>query len=343
LFEKLERVFRKSVAPANTMAKGFCGLLLLFGIGAVLLHPSLVLADPLPAQSGISIGPFEESLSLQPSNTQKSYALQFVNHTTTAQTLALSTTDFGSLNDSGGIALGDGTSFAQTYGLTEWLSLSANSIQLPPGGQAAVTVTVRNDSSLQPGGHYGAIVASVMATNQSTGSHVSVSQQLTSLLLVDKQGGDHYDLSLPKITQNGNWLHLPSSVQLTFYNPGNVHVVPRGLVQLKNSRGRVVAQGIINTESAFILPGTNRLIYVPMTTVSNDLHTPGRYTLVASYRYDGITRYAVEMQSLDYINLQLYFFGLIILVLFAGCTRSAARYRKRHYKKRNIPPVEPHE
>jgi len=256
-------------------------------------------ANPIP---GISLSPFEEQLTIEPTDTAKSFNLVLGNHTPVVQYLNLKTQDFGTLGNTGGIRL-ENNSYTKRYGLAAWLSLGKTSVSLTPGQTATVAVTIHNRLSLGPGGHYGAIVVGVGNGSKNQGSQVAINQQLLSLILVDKVGGDHYDLALTGVTSNGNLLRAPTDVRLSFQNPGNVHVIPRGLVKLTSPTGTIVAQGVINTQSAFILPGTSRELHVSLTALAKAAAVPGPYRLTAQYRYDGITTYATKHYFVDYLNV----------------------------------------
>lgn len=269
--------------------------------------------SPTPAPAGISLAPFEQQVTILPTDDVKSFDVVLTNHTASLQELGLSVRDFGSLNDTGGILLEGSNNYTQKYGLASWLSLGTDTVVLQPNESRSVLVSVLNRSDLQPGGHYGAVVAAVNSLNDQTGNHVVINQQLLSLVLVNKSGGEHYDLKLAGISQNGNWLQLPNVVKLHFQNPGNVHVIPRGTVKLIGPDGGTVAQGIINDDSSFVLPETFRDIYVPLIPTGSGGLWPGVYRVEADYRYDGISRYAVKHYLVHYIDLKLYLLaGLLI-------------------------------
>jgi hypothetical protein len=279
---------------------------------------------------GISLSPFLQNISIQPSDIAKSFNLTITNHTAGLQELDLSTHDFGSLNNTGGILLeGSNSKYGLRYGLTSWLSLGTDTVVLQPNESRAVLVTINNRASLQLGGHYGAVVASVNSLNNQSGNKVVINQQLLSLILVDKVGGDHYDLNLNSATTNGNWLHLPNTARLVFQNPGNVHVVPRGLVKLKSPTGTVIAQGIINSGSAFMLPESFREFYVPLTPIGKAPPLPGLYHIEVDFRYDGINRYAVKNYAVRFIDLGLY----VVLAMLAVITWTVRRRRRKAAKK----------
>lgn len=252
--------------------------------------------------SGISISPFVQEIIIDASDVEKSYTLRLTNNTSVVQTIALRAQDIGSLNETGGVLLEGSKGFSQKYGLTSWLSLEKSSVVIDPGKSAEVLATVSNRETLQPGGHYGAVIATINAVDPKTGNEVTVQQELTSLLLINKAGGAKYDLKLAGATHNGNLVRLPDTVRLRFQNPGNVHVVPRGIVHLRSPSGQVVAQGIINDESAYVLPESYRQMYVELKPMGKQFNVPGEYSIDIDYRYDEINRYATVSQQSRYLN-----------------------------------------
>ncbi len=293
----------------------------------MLSSPVLVSAAASPAGNAITLSPFTQNITIQPADTVKSYELELTNNSPTLQEIDLSSHDFGSLNDTGGVLLeGSHSSYSQHYGLTSWLTLEADTVVLNPGESRQVLVSVNNRPDLQPGGHYGAVVATVKSLDDTSGNHVVVNQQLLSLVLVDKQGGDHFDLKLAGVEQNGNWLHLPDDIKLHFGNPGNVHVTPRGRVLLKNPAGATIAQGIINSESAYILPASFRDLYVKLSPVGQTLPLPGVYHIEVDYRYDGLSVSAAKTYAVHFINLKLYAviaIGIVGVIVFVKRRRKA--------------------
>ncbi len=305
------------------IAIAVCGLVVISGG-----HKVSAAKPATPVKGGITLSPFEQQISLAPDDTTKTFNLLLTNNTNNLQELSISARDFGSLNDTGGVLLEGSKSYTQKYGLTSWLVLGTDTVVLQPGEKRNIPITIENRSSLQPGGHYGAVVVSVTGLNNQKSNQVLINQQLLSLLFVKKIGGEHYDLKLKEVEQNGNWFNLPTTVKLRFQNPGNVHVAPRGLVKLKAPSGKVLAQGIINAESAYILPETFRELYVPLIKVNSSLPLPGAYKVEVDYRYDGLDVVAHKSYLVRYVNLWL---GVLVL-LIAVTTASIVKGRKKNKK-----------
>ena len=284
---------------------------------------------PQNTKNGITISPFLQQINILPDDGTKSFTLKLTNNTSNLQELILTSRDFGSLNDTGGVLLEGNPNYTQKYGLTSWMTLGTNTIVLQPKESKEVPVAITNRASLQPGGHYAAVVVSVKALDTVTGNAVAINQQLMSLILVNKAGGERYALKLAGIQENGNWLRLPNTVKLRFQNPGNVHVIPRGTVLLKDPTGKILAKGIINAESAYVLPETFRELYVPLAKVSNDLPFPGAYRVEVNYRYDGINKTAQKSSIVKFINLKLFIFLIVFALIIWKAVSNYKSYPKK--------------
>lgn len=267
------------------------------------------------SEKGISVSPSIQNINLTTDTTERPFTLYYTNTTKNILQLTISAQDFGSLDQTGGVLLEGSNSYTQKFGLVRWLSLGTTKLTLPPQTTESVNAMILNQPSLQPGGHYGAIVATIDNPGSIDGNQVALSQQIISLLLLDKIGGDHYDMKLNNVIQNGTWIHLPTNVSLLFQNKGNVHLVPRGLVQLKAPNGTTISRGIINSDSAYILPQTSRLVNVPLTTVARGFSLPGIYRLEVDYRYDGLSKYGKQIFAVRYIDLKLYLLIVTMLII----------------------------
>lgn len=289
----------------KTLAVSFFTLLLLTGS-----------SDAAGPKSTITISPFLHEVRFSADEATKDFSIEITNNTSTEQSFNLSVLDFGSLDESGGIVFAgsDASTLVKKYGLAQWLQLSQTNLSLGPNKTKEIKATILNDSTMTPGGHYAAIIASINSSGESTGNEININQQLSSLILATKVGGEAYDLKLEDISLNGNWLQLPDEVTLSFKNPGNVHVVPRGTVKVLSSSGGVVASGVINQESSFVLPETTRVITLELTKQGKASLWPAIYTVQVDYRYEGIDQIARKERKVFFLNLP----GLAVLVAIGG-------------------------
>lgn len=248
---------------------------------------------------GVVMTPSYSEVVLNKDEKEKSVEISYTNNLPVAISLRLSVMDFGNLDESGGVAFwgiktkkGD----QQKYALASWLSLESDHLEVAAGATQKVEVTVLNKESLGAGGHYGAVIAQV-ETQEPVKGVVGVNQSLASLLLVKKTGGEVYSLKLDKISdKKGSWRLPINEIELRFLNSGNVHVIPRGVVAVTDPWGRQVEQGIINTDSAIILPESYRQLVVRPLPTARAL-VPGLYTLTVNYRYDGSNQWEQAQQK----------------------------------------------
>lgn len=285
-----------------------------------ILVPTIRAAAPSPNTQSISIAPFLKEVRIASPQTSESFTISLTNDSKKAQQINLSALNFGTLDESGGVVFaGDNaTGLVKKYGLAKWLHLEQDRVTIAPDQTVKIQATIINDDSLSPGGHYGAIIASVSGETATSGNQVGVTQKLSSLIFATKLGGEKYDLNLKKVTHDGNWLRAPKKVDLRFYNPGNSHVIPRGLVKLIDGK-KVISQAVINQESGYILPETYRQFSLELVPIKPLSKKPlNSYKLEVDYRYDGLDKFAVKTFTVRWFNgIFVLSLGLLLIGLLA--------------------------
>ena len=257
--------------------------------------------------SGFGISPTFGQVDLAAGQAQAQYDIKLTNHNSVDQSFRLSVVDFGTLDEEGGVAfLGTPTSeLEHKYGLASWMSLSSDAAFVSAGQTTRITITIANRPSLSPGGHYGAVLATAVTDDgKPEGDRVGVQQVLASLVLATKEGGAERDLRLVGQTTNARAWRLPTRVEQRYQNAGNVHVTPRGVVQVRDPWGRVVRQAAINDGSGVILPESFRRYTTQLLSVRR-AWMPGRYQVVSTYRYDGTTATKTFTTSVWYAGLAI--------------------------------------
>jgi len=275
---------------------------------------------------GLRISPVLQDVSLPANKPSVSYGVTIANNTGVDQAFRLAVRDFGSLDESGGVAfLGDPASeFVQAHGLSGWMSLDKSSVTVPVGGKIQVVVTIRNDDKLRLGGHYGVLTAEALTApgTPASSTRVGVTQVLSSLFLVVKDGSPPPNLRLLSQVLGGNSLwHLPDGVFQRFEDDGDVHVVPRGIITITDPLGRMVERGVMNEDSGNILPGSIRRFQTPLVSIAW-ASLPGRYTITSAYRYDGKLDTQVSTSMFWYVGTGGVVIGVfaLLLVLAGGLT-----------------------
>ena len=255
---------------------------------------------------GITISPPLQQVVLRASG-ETPLTFAATNNTQAPQTYALRVVDFKSLSESGGLAFIGKDLHDEKYGLSKWLHLTQDQIVVAAGETRNVTATISADAS--PGGHYSAILLSSKGPIANTVSdRVDLEQVASGLIFAIKSGGARYNLHFDSFVNLPNrTLQPPKKIRLRYFNAGNVHVVPRGLVRITDPTGKVVGQGAINTETGIILPESYRQFAVPINRLANSW-IPGIYHVKASYRYEGTD---IEQVATSKIMIVSWYFILI--------------------------------
>lgn len=283
----------------------FLGLFSILGL--------VLFTTPVAQAAGFTVTPMIQEVILEEGEATETYTTTVTNETAALATFELSVIDFGSLDESGGVAFVGATgALEEKYALASWMQPETNELTVGPGETGSVKVRIENRENLSPGGHYGALVFKSASAARPDVPSVAINQIFSSLVLVKKTGGAKYGLTLASLDRPQRWFLFDRTVTPRFQNPGNVHVVPRGEVRVTDPLGRLVYRGVLNEGSAVILPETFREYPFKLFSVERAF-IPGRYSFDFSYRYDG--REEKELWSTQF----LYFPPLSSLVI-AGMT-----------------------
>ena len=296
-------------------------LIVVLSVVGICLGLHLDKVNAAVSNSEISVAPFLQEVQID-NNAPKNFNVGYSNDSNESQDLVLSVVDFGSLDKTGGVAF-VGSNFGKLqdkYGLSKWLTLSENQITLLPHEKKQVQAIIVSDPAMSPGGHYAAIVATVLKPSSGSKNEVSLKQKISSLVFATKTGGEKYDIKLSNIDSDRSLLHLPAEADITIQSTGNVHVVPRGNVYLKDSSGAVLSKGVINEESGYVLPDTSRVFTVKLNKISSPKPWVSSFNMQVDYRYDGIDQYATKSTSFKTINPVLILlivasFGFIFVII----------------------------
>jgi hypothetical protein len=315
--------------------------LLLLGFFTMCVTGTVHAAQPV-AQSqianGISMTPAIQDRVLGPVDKTTSFKVELFNNTDKPITLSLSTADFSALNQTGGVAFlgGKVSDVTLGHGLSGYLKLDLPLITLAPQTTKTVTASINDVSKLAPGGHYAAVIARTVATNNpdTLANKVSINQALSSLVFLETAGKGSKSLALLTPDVDKVSFSLPSSVNLVFKATGNTQVTPRGVVDVLHSN-KTTQHAIMNENSSLVLPGSSRLL---QTSLVGSQHPwwPGKYTLRVQYRFDGSLGITTYEKSFLYINVQAF----IVMALLVGLITVAAVKVRKYWAARVIPTPE---
>lgn len=266
---------------------------------------------------GISLSPSQQEIVIDKNNPEPNFILKIINHTGEAETFRLSVVDFGSLDDSGGVAFLslNNNDLEHKYSLASWVSLEKDAVSVDAGQTQEVKVTMLNKESLSPGGHYGAVLATLDSAGNEKGKEiVNVKQSLASLIFVKKIGGEIYNLRFSELVFHNNPIAAFNQIRLRFQNSGNIHLVLRGVVTVTDPFNRVVKSGIINPDSSLILPESFRVYKVSFDNLAANIW-PGIYKINIKYRYDGKQEFSQKTAGYFFLGMPA---AVFLVLLFSG-------------------------
>jgi hypothetical protein len=272
---------------------------------------------------------------VQNSEAEHSIEFRVTNNENTVQTIDITTADFNTLDESGGLVFvgTNPTALQKKYGLANWLRVPSSTVTLQPKQSTTFTANIVNQPDLAPGGHYGALLLNLSSGPNAASSQnkVALHPIASSLLFVSKTGGDTHKLKLMDVYSNHNIFKLPSSVTLRFYNSGNTHLVPRGTVEVTDPSGKVISKGIINENSNIVLPETYRKYTVPLNKTASSF-IPGNYKIIVNFRFDGYDQFRGYQESIFIMPLLLVL-GVVLAVflVFLGVYLGAQKQKVRKY------------
>jgi hypothetical protein len=263
----------------------------------------------------ITIAPVFQELVVTQSTKSETGSFSITNRSNLPQTYKLRAINIDTSDQTGGILLsGLNQDFVKRHGLVAWLEFQETEVTILSNQTREVAFQINNSADLPPGGHYGAILTQLVTqTPTPDDNKVSLNPEAAALIFVKKIGGERYDLNVKSTTIEGVALSLPKSIGVLLENRGDIHVIPRGSVVVKDMFGREIKRGAINTESVLILPAKNRLIDVDLRSLRGGLRWPGRYTATISYRFEG--QIASQVTNIRFWVLNLPVLGGVIFTI----------------------------
>ncbi|NTW13690.1 MAG: hypothetical protein HGA31_01525 [Candidatus Moranbacteria bacterium] len=273
---------------------------------------------PLSAYAGemsYSLEPFFQEIEISGGELSQEVTVILRNNTDSDATFRVSMKDFGSLDESGGVAfLGGGSDFGEKYGLASWMHSDIEQFTVPSRDSQSVPVRISDRETLPAGGHYGAVLFELLGVGENADeSQVSVRSSFASLIFINKVGGEirgmtHTDTFVLETDIAG----VPDKVSVRFRNDGNTHLVPRGRIFVEDPFGRVVREGVLNADSGRMLPESQRIFSVALKPIHRALF-PGTYTIGVEYRYDGNDG-ALSAPLLRVFPLRLMMLWVVVMV-----------------------------
>ncbi len=168
--------------------------------------------------------------------------------------------------------------------LADWIEFALPSVTIAPSATAAVAYRIVVPPDAEPGGHYGVVFATASSAGEPSGSGVTLSGSVGSLILLTVSGDVTVDGSarqLVAVDSGGTPRRIfeapPIHLKLTLRNDGNVHLIPTGTLTVTRGSTTVLTQAL-NQTGGRLLPSSDRTY---RETIADDIGY-GRFTAAAA-------------------------------------------------------------
>ncbi len=209
--------------------------------------------------SGIAISPVRIEDIVEPGQVLKKQ-LKVTNEAGISKTFYVYLRDFKAEGESGRpklIAPGS----EKGYFLASWIDITQEGIPFGPGEEKIIDYLIKVPSNVGPGGYYGAILFGtkpprLFLESEDKGAGMSIAQQTGSLLLLQVKGDVDEDAIIREFNTDKDFYSTPFNIKflIRIENRGNVHVKPKGTINIENMFGKEVGKIVINEKNANILP-----------------------------------------------------------------------------------------
>lgn len=285
--------------------------------------------------AGITIAPAIQQLELRQDESDVKAKLKIKNTSTQEFQVKISFRELSNPDDLQQFSLSDNQTGNK---LADWVHFDQTELSVVPGSETEIAYSLENSSELSPGSHYGLILAELNQGKDETSSSINLRQVMSSIVLIKKIGGEKYSLKFNKLITNFFFWQLPEKVESELKNDGNVHLIPRGVVEMQDWTGRQVAKATLNNQSKYIYPDSVKTISAELKPTAS-VKLPGLYKLIVKYRYDEKTEFETWEKHFIYLNIWQCLLLLTIVITSAIIIKlllkkkAAAKQRTRRKAK----------
>jgi hypothetical protein len=255
----------------------------------VLIAPSVLFAQSNRGnQMSLTLTPPLIQISIAPGSPEWKSSLRLVNGNPYPITIYARVVPFTPDGETGNPKF---ASFSETENLpgtlSSWVKVPKDPIVIRGDSTAEIPFSILVPADAPPGGHYAAILVGTEPEIKKGTSAVSIGSMLASLILVRVPGeviekGDIRDFYV-----TDSVVDTPKATfVIRFENSGNVHIVPRGEISIKNMWGKERGKILINDGDNFgnVLPNSTRKFEFVWTGEENAFEF-GRYRAVATLSF----------------------------------------------------------
>lgn len=245
-------------------------------------------AQQAPSKVALSISPLNFEFTINPGEKREDVVKVTNPDTEKPQTVSMAVEPFKG-DETGQVTVLDEGEVDPAYSLREWVTITPKTFTLQPKETRVVRVVTEVPKNAEPGGKYGAVVASTERGEIGQTGAVTV-QKVGSLVLLTVQGFIDYRASTRDFYTVNNTEEIADRRPQSLYekgpvyfltrvsNSGTVHIKPKGFITISNAFGQKVADLPVPAKN--ILPDSDRVQVVEWKGMKM-----GRYTATLVLNY----------------------------------------------------------
>lgn len=271
------------------------------------------------AQSGAGVGirPATIERSAEPGQTIVE-SVGVTNLSNSKQIYYIFTKDISGVETGGVPVFADENEETTGFEMSEWISTNVQQLELTPGQEKEIEVTISVPDNATPGSHFGALFASIDPPKlRSVGA--SVGYDVANIISI-RVAGDAIENAQLRSFSTGDYLYGETKVDFNarIENKGTVLVRPVGPLEIYNMFGKRVSLLTFNDNKSGIFPLTTREFNIEWT--SDDIGF-GRYQAVLSLIYGEKGRQSTISSTATFwilpMNIILPAVGVLAFLLLA--------------------------
>jgi len=279
-------------------------ILLIALIGGMIFSPLFF------AQAAIGVSPVTFELTASPGDVIINQLKVYNPSTDTVIGIKMEVEDIAPTGEMGHVTVEPAET--ETYSIARWVKTEPEEFTLNPREEKFVTFTITVPENVEPGGHYGVVLAGTKGIAGPGTVGATIVERVGALVLLITPGEMREELVVkdfiaPRYSEYG-----PINFTMRFENKGTVHVKPTGYVTVTNWLGQKV--GDAGFSPLNVLPGGVRKFE---TTLDKKWLLAGKYTATLSGSYG--------MSNIPFAPVVITFWAfpwkmglgiLIVLILF---------------------------
>ncbi len=216
--------------------------------------------------------------------------------------------EFNASDETGGVEFEEDPD-SDRLSIPNWGKIINPDFVLQPNAKRQIEILLSTPNDLPPGGYYGTIFFEILVPEKFyDASSLEIGGRVGALLFLISEGDivQKGKISELKITDNIA-TRDQAKLELKFSNSGNVHLRPKGKVEIKNLITGLTKE--FNIGEYTVLPQKTRKINAPI----NDIYWPGIYQLKVIQQYGRDKN--ISMAQINFCYLQLYHLLAILLIV----------------------------